>query len=312
MRWFGWSRRNRSAANQAGALTETSDGFPVVVVGGRLRKAGVPYAMPADLAEINRLDFQHYLLRHIFQGNYAAPIRTPASILDVGSGTGRWAHEMAELFPMAKVVGTDITPPSSETSAIPGTPDPRPHNYTFIAANVLEGLPFPDASFDFVHMRLLYSAIPHTRWPSVVSELVRVTRLGGWIESVESAVALNPGPMLSHLSDTINGLIAHRGIDPLDGARVGEMLRAAGLTGIVEQRIDVPLGSYGGRIGTMMATDLLAGIEGFGGLLVQMNLLTAEQFQQMHANLRAEFASPDNRAVGPFYVAYGRRRRQDV
>jgi SAM-dependent methyltransferase len=307
MRWFGWLRR-RPAKAAGGATVEMGDGFPVVVVGGRLRKAGVPYAMPADLAEINRLDFQHYLLRYIFQGLYAAPIRDPASILDVGVGTGRWAYEMAQRFPHAKVVGVDIMPPPSDTATTSGAADTRPPNYSFVAANVLEGLPFPDASFEFTHMRLLYSAIPHTRWPFVIGELARVTRQGGWIESVESAVPLQPGPALTRFSTTINSLIAHRGIDPLDGAQVGEMLRAAGLVDVATRRIDVPIGSYGGRIGAMMATDLLAGIEGFGGLLPQMGLATAEQVQQMLAELRAEFASPENRAVGPFYIAYGRRR----
>lgn len=307
MRWFGWFRRNRAAANATNGAME--DGFPVVVVGGRLRKVGVPYAMPADLAEINRLDFQHYLLRSIFQGNYAAPIRNPASILDVGTGTGRWAYEMAELFPGAKVVGVDITPSPTDTSAETGAADPRPRNYSFTSANVLESLPFPDASFDFVHMRLLYSAIPHQRWPFVIGELVRVTRPGGWIESVESAVAVNPGPVLARLSDTINSLIGRRGIDPLDGAHVGEMLRAAGIGDVAERRIDVPIGSYGGRMGMSMATDLLAGIEGFGGLLVQMGVFTSDQFEEVRDGLRAEFASPENRAVGPFYVSYGRRRR---
>lgn len=304
MRWFGWFRRNRDAS----VSTELTDGFPVVVVGGRLRKVGVPYAMPADMAEINRLDFQHYLLRHVFQGNYAAPIQAPSNILDVGTGTGRWAYEMAELLPRTQVVGVDITPPPTDLAVTPGAVDTRPANYTFTAANVLERLPFPDASFDFVHMRLLYSAIPHTRWPSVIDDLVRVTRRGGWIESVESAVALRPGPALAQVSNMINAMIAHRGIDPLDGARVGEMLRAAGVTDIVERRIDIPIGNYGGRIGTSMATDLLAGIEAFGGLLVQSGAASAEQFQQTLAALRAEFASPENRAVGPFYVAFGRRR----
>jgi ubiquinone/menaquinone biosynthesis C-methylase UbiE len=308
MRWFGWFRR-RSSPQTLGASTELQDGFPVVVTGGRLRRAGVPYPMPADLEEINRLDFQHYLLRHVFQGNYAAPIRNPASILDVGTGTGRWAYEMAQLFPRAKVVGVDVTPPPSDAPAPPGAANVRPANYSFVAANVLEGLPFPEASFDFVHMRLLYSAIPHDRWPFVIGELARVTRPGGWIESVESAVALQPGPVLAHLSTIINTMIARRGIDPQDGARVGEMLRQAGLAQVETRRVDIPLGSYGGRIGNLLATDLLSGIGAFGGLLVQTGVMTAEQFEQMHAALRAEFAAPENRAVGPFYIAFGRRRR---
>lgn len=307
MRWFGWLRR-RPAAAPVGAPADLEGGFPVVVSGGRLRKAGVPYAMPADLAEINRLDFQHYLLRYIFQGLYAAPVRSPASILDVGTGTGRWAYEMAQFFPHAQVVGMDITPPPSDTPAVPGAADVRPPNYTFVAANVLEGLPFLDASFDFVHMRLLYSAIPHTRWPFVMSELARVTQTGGWIESIESSVALRPGPVLAHLSTMINTLIARRGIDPMDGAQVGQMLQAAGFAHVATRRIDVPIGAYGGRVGSMLATDLLAGIAGFGGLLVQMGLSTDGQVQQMQHELQMEFAAPENRAVGPFYIAYGQRR----
>ena len=56
---------------------------------GREYTAGVPYALPSDLGEMNRLDFQHFVLRQAFKGNYAAPVRKPSSILDVGSGTGR-------------------------------------------------------------------------------------------------------------------------------------------------------------------------------------------------------------------------------
>jgi hypothetical protein len=86
MRWFGWFRRSKP----------TEEGAPVAVIGGRIRKVGIPYVLPADLEEMNRLDFQHFLLRQTFKGNYAAPIGEPQSILDVGSGTGRWAREMAQ------------------------------------------------------------------------------------------------------------------------------------------------------------------------------------------------------------------------
>jgi len=59
--------------------------------------------------------------------------------------------------------------------------DLRPPNYAFVAGNILEGLPFADGGFDFVHMRLVFFAIPADRWPFVIGELVRVTRLGaGW------------------------------------------------------------------------------------------------------------------------------------
>src|SRR5437879_6511265 len=104
---------------------------------GREYAAGVPYMLPKDLEEGNRLDFQHYMLRYVLHGNYAATIGDVRDILDVGSGTGRWAAEMADLFPQARVVGVDITPPPALENAATNR---MPNNYSFMAANVLEGL----------------------------------------------------------------------------------------------------------------------------------------------------------------------------
>ena len=109
MRFFGWFRR-KSAGAEHGSLSAADPALwqgdtPFRVIGGRRRKAGIPYIVPWDIEEHNRLDFQHFMLRYALRGNYAAPIGTPQSILDVGSGTGRWAIEMANLYPRAKVTG---------------------------------------------------------------------------------------------------------------------------------------------------------------------------------------------------------------
>jgi SAM-dependent methyltransferase len=310
MRWFGWLRQRRSATLPEGVPIELLEGSPVAVMGGRLRKVGVPYAMPADTEEINRLDFQHYMLRYALQGNYAAPIRNPTTILDVGTGTGRWAREIAQQFPAAKVVGTDVTPPPTDEPATPGAVDLRPPNYTFVAANVLEGLPFPDASFDYVHMRLLYLAIPHDRWPFIVGELVRVARPGGWVELLEGSVAEREGPLLALIQSWGVPLMARRGIDLRDGRHVAELMRGSPeLSNVTAHQVNIPVGNHGGRLGTMMGTDYLTGAQGIGGLVVQAGFTTREQFDETLAGLREELASPDNRAVFPFFIAYGQRVR---
>jgi SAM-dependent methyltransferase len=50
----------------------------------------------------------------VFDGRlYLAPLshdNPPRKILDVATGTGRWAIEMADEFPDAKVIGTDLSP----------------------------------------------------------------------------------------------------------------------------------------------------------------------------------------------------------
>jgi len=84
---------------------------------GRRFLRDVPYILPKDLGEVNRHDFQHYMMRSALRGNYAAPIGTSDSILVVGSGTGRWAIEMATLCPRARVVGVDVVTPQFDEHA---------------------------------------------------------------------------------------------------------------------------------------------------------------------------------------------------
>ncbi|MGH2504736.1 MAG: class I SAM-dependent methyltransferase, partial [Ktedonobacterales bacterium] len=228
MGWFSRFRRKSRTAPQRGAMLLDR---PVTdMVAGRERVVGVPYALPADDEEINRLDFQHYMLRFAFQGNFAAPITNPASILDAGAGTGRWAVEMAQTFPDANVIGVDVKPPAvDERADALGHADPRPPNYTFVLANLLEGLPFPDHTFDYTHQRLLFTAIPHDRWPGAARELVRVTRPGGWVELVDSIGLANGGPNVERLMDWIRRLSAMRGVDLMDGGRLGDYLRSTQL-----------------------------------------------------------------------------------
>lgn len=303
MRWFGWFRRQPPIA-----APEPHVGSGAKVVAGRLRVRGVPYNLPRDLEEMNRLDFQHYLFRAALRGNFVAPIDRTGAILDVGTGTGRWAREMAQTFPQAAVVGLDIHPPPvDETStAQPGT-DLRPPNYTFVSGNVLEGLPFADASFDFVHMRMLVSAIPHDRWPYVAQELVRVTRPGGWVESVEALLPTNGGPVAEQLMDWIRAISLRRGVDIADAAHVQKHLAAAGLTQVRTQELTIPCGDYGGRIGKMMATDYFAGVKAVGGVMVAQGLTTETRFEQVLTLAMQDIASPRYRCVFPVFVAYGQR-----
>lgn len=305
MRWFGWFRRKPRASGAQAALAAGSS--PAAVIGGRVRSVGVPYALPHDSEEINRLDFQHYLLRFAFQGNYAAPVQHPARILDVGCGTGRWAREVAANFPSARVVGMDVMPPRADEAAAPSALDARSPNYTFAPGNVLEGLPLPDASFDFVHMRLLFLAIPADRWPFVVGELCRVTRPGGWVELVEAGPEEHGGPAVDQLLAWGTALLARRGVDAQYGHRIGELLRNAGLARVRQRDIALPLGAYGERVGTMMAADFFAGIKGLGGLMTSTGIASADEFERVFAQAQADVNASGARCVAPFYIAYGQR-----
>lgn len=72
------------------------------------------YHYPNDSLELERLDWQFICLKRLFNGrNYFAPWsqeRPPKKILDLATGTGMWAIEMAEEFEESMVVGTDLSP----------------------------------------------------------------------------------------------------------------------------------------------------------------------------------------------------------
>jgi ubiquinone/menaquinone biosynthesis C-methylase UbiE len=299
MRWFGWFRRRSAAAG-----VETTG-----LIAGRQRTRGVPYLLPYDVEELNRLDFQHYMLRATLRGNYAAPIRQPTSILDVGTGTGRWAKEMAVNFPHANVVGVDLNPPPDEETSSPGavSDELRPPNYAFVPGNILEGLSFPDSSFDFVHQRALLAAVPHGQWSQVARELARVTRASGWVESLEVTELEHGGPAITQLVDWLRKVLARRGVDFADGGKVADALREAGLTHVTTRTLQMPCGSTGGRIGKMLEADWFSLFNATQGFMVALGLTTAEQFEEVSAHARAEFASARLHCYMPVYIAYGQR-----
>jgi ubiquinone/menaquinone biosynthesis C-methylase UbiE len=275
-------------------------------LGGRRHMADAPYVLPSDDQEINRLDFQHYMLRYALRGNYAAPLNRPLSILDVGCGTGRWAMEMASIFPDANVVGTDLVLPKADGNASLGAGlVARPENVTFVQGNVLEGLPFAEGSFDFVHMRLLLFAIPADRWPQVTRELVRVTRPGGWVESVETGAQQNGGPAMDQLVAWITQASVRRGVDPSLGPHVGELLAAAGLVDLQRRDVALPVGRYGGRLGTMAEVDVFGVVGGVKQLVVAQGLATSEAYDAAMAQARTDLDR--YRCTLPFYLVYGRR-----
>lgn len=308
MPWFPRFRlRPRKRVQDAGDTPETVNTpyGSFRILGGRLHVAGVPYTLPKDDEEIHRLDFQHYMLRFALGGNYTAPIGSPHSVLDVGTGSGRWAAEMAALFPAADVVGVDVVPPPPDVES---KGEPRPANYRFVAGNILEGLPFADASFDFVHQRLLIGALPADSWANVVRELIRVTRPGGWVELVEGNIwPENGGPALETLSGWVSEAAARRGIDGRLCSHIGEMLKQAGMVEVSQREIRLPLGRQHGRLGAMMETNHLALFEGLKGLIVAAGIASGQEFEQMQAAARRDIAEGNASAL--VYIAAGQRVR---
>jgi SAM-dependent methyltransferase len=203
-------------------------------------------ALPWVPTAFDRFDELHRVLRSAMESNYLAPLVGPGSILDVGCGTGQWAYDMCDEFPDACVVGIDLRPcrPSAWS------------NYRFVMANLLEGLPFLDGAFSYVHQRLLMAGVPMARWPAAIEELVRVVRPGGWVELHEAAPGMEPeGPATRRLYDGMRELGRSAGTDTM-GYVLGSldrMLAVAGAKPKRDQTLELPVGNWAGPVGAKLA-----------------------------------------------------------
>lgn len=223
---------------------------------GRRRRGDAPYLLPKDASELQRLDYQHFILRQILKGNTFAPVHDllckGGHVLDVGCGTGRWGVEIATSYPKAQIVGFDLEDVLRSAST--------PLNYQFYSGNLLNGLPFAAQSFEYVHQRLLVAGIPLAQWPFVIGELKRVTAPLGWIELVEMGNTFHhAGPATQQFLVWWEAICATKGIDASKMSQIGTWLKQAGLRNV---RTDVKLlavGSWGGRVSNLLAQDMLAG-----------------------------------------------------
>ena len=104
------------------------------------------YVMPNDDREQERMDIHYHAVRLAFEGrHYYAPLEQPTSILDVGTGTGIWAMDVADDFPGARVIGIDLSPIQ---------PTAVPPNLEFQIMDADEPWDFNER-FDLIHTRLM-------------------------------------------------------------------------------------------------------------------------------------------------------------
>jgi ubiquinone/menaquinone biosynthesis C-methylase UbiE len=102
-------------------------------------------------------------------------------VLDAGCGTGEHTIRLAERG--YRCVGVDVSPHVLEQAAERARARGLSAGVDF-ACEALEGLPYPDRSFDAVHCRGVLMHVP--RWERAMAELCRVLRPGGKIALLEN------------------------------------------------------------------------------------------------------------------------------
>ncbi|KAJ6102284.1 hypothetical protein N7486_004711 [Penicillium sp. IBT 16267x] len=277
------------------------------------------YPFPNDQEEQDRLALQHHLFKLIIGGDlYRAPIQPrddspnspPRRILDIGTGTGEWAFEIAEDFPNAEVIGTDLSPiqPSGAPSNCRFFIDDAESDWTFT----------PGEHFDFIHMRSMGGGIED--WPRLLKQAYQHLRPGGWVE-VQEFEALYRSDDESHLLaptvvewvEKVNGASREFGKQMNVASQVQSWMENGGFVNVTDDIYKCPCGGWAKdrqlkEIGRISQIILLEIVEPYSlALFTRILGYTYQEAQSYMEKVRAEAMNPKVHLYFFFHFVYGQR-----
>ncbi|TPX72449.1 hypothetical protein CcCBS67573_g05877 [Chytriomyces confervae] len=266
------------------------------------------YFLPLDMQEQSRLDLQHHMLVMLFKDLIiCTPVKQimtkkSTKVLDVGCAMGTWLDAVYRIYLNPEYHGVDIADELNQWDKMSLA--------KCVFGNVLEGLPYEDNTFNFVHQRLLFTGVPKAKWPAVVAELARVTKHGGWIQMLEyDMVTYRQGPSSKMLGETFAAMLDKRGMDIRAGTNlVGYMKEVATISGgsmrlanITQKTVSCPLG-WGGKVGDLFMQDSEKAVMTMKTFLPKIMGMSNEAYDDLVGEFKSECTR--NQSFGNFTCVY--------
>jgi SAM-dependent methyltransferase len=287
-------------------ITKSTQVAPAAIA----EQAGVAvYAIGSNPAERARLCRQADELRpHSLALLDHVGVEMGWNALDLGCGPRGALELLAErVGPTGHVTGLDFDPDHvAQARAV--VADQRLMNVEVVPGDARR-TGFPSGAFDLIHARLLLVTIPDPA--KVVAEMVRLVRPGGWVVGDEadcSAQLCYPANAAwDRLSETFLESFRLDGADPDLGRRLCELYRSAGLVDVtVEARADM----Y--PVGHSRRTVRLDILQNMRSKIVERELLTEREFDELNREARAHLADPDTVVISCLYfLARGRKPAEE-
>jgi SAM-dependent methyltransferase len=163
----------------------------------------------------------------------------------------------------------------------------------------------PDASFRFVHERLLLIVVPEPE--KIVREMARLAEPGGVVAledvDVGTWICEPPHSAWERLFATFETVYTREGKDLRIGRRLPGLLRAAGLVNVgckPHARVNGP--------GDFHQQQLLVFIKLFWGRIVEQGLIAESELESLFEDLKAHLARPGTMVLSPtLFQAWGEK-----
>lgn len=238
------------------------------------------------LAALNRANNPHFL--RFLDPNGAR------KILEVGSGLGLLAAEIARAAPNAHITGLEYS--AEQLAKVPAPPD-APINLSFQQGDA-HSLPFADESFDLVYCRFV---LEHVADPArVLREMRRVLTPGGRAFVQENNILINDFdpdcPAFNRVWHAFAALQTRLGGDALVGKRLYRLMSGAGFSH-TQLSIQPELHHSGQPAFEPWVRNLIGNVRSGEAALIQHALADRAEIEQSVSELEALIQRPDATAL---------------
>ncbi|KAJ4271188.1 hypothetical protein NW764_013554 [Fusarium oxysporum] len=269
------------------------------------------YNFPNDASESDRLDLQHNLWLLTLQGELglSPKIKEPAKrVMDVGTGTGIWAIEYADLHPEAQVVGVDLSPIQ---------PSLVPPNCVFEIDDLEKEWTWSEP-FDFIFCRVMTGSFADME--KFVQNAYDNLEPGGYLEMQDLTypIACDDGTLPPDCEVLRSGLLSIEASAKAGRAmnlapKYKTFLEKAGFVDVVEKQFKWPINEWPKdkhykELGKWSYANINNGLEGLLlGLFTRFLGWSADEVRVFCSAMRKQLRDRSIHAYIPVYVVYGRK-----